>query len=134
VTDENGRFILRRRDPEPGAGGHVTPAVEIHYPYDSDWAALYVDGRLETIGDSYVAEGRALALLGVKRVYSDGPGGDGDDCLRGGNGREGAAQTLGELEVFRAERVERQRAAALKRAQAEELRREADQLDPQGRS
>ncbi len=37
--------------------------LEIHYA--GEWAALYVDGKLEEVGDAYIAEERAFALLGV---------------------------------------------------------------------
>jgi hypothetical protein len=102
--------------------------LQIHYPYDSEWAALYVDGKLDTIGDSYVAEGKALRLAGVTLVHSDAPGGDGDDCLRGGEYRDGAAQTLDELEVYRADRIARETRAAELERQAAELEGQAQAL------
>jgi hypothetical protein len=80
-----------------------------------EWSALYIDGKLDTIGDSYHSHDRIAELLGVVE-HSD------DAFLRGGNTREGAAHTLDELDAYVAERT------AL-RSQAAELRRQAADLE-----
>lgn len=94
------------------------PELEIHY--HSEWAALYVDGRLDTtsVGDSYVAEERALELCGVKVVT-------GSDFLMGGNQRKHAAQTLQELARYNARVEAKQRAADALKEQAARLLEEA---------
>lgn len=105
------------------------PELEIHY-CGEEWAALFVDGKLDTLGDSYLAEEKALCLLGVKTV--GGP--DGLDVLRGGDGRSvdgspSPAITLDEVAAYRAERVRRQSLAAEKRAEAEALLAQAAELE-----
>lgn len=96
--------------------------LEIHY--EDEWAALYVDGKLEpeTVGDSYVAEQRVFELLGVRRVYDNA-------FMRGGNTRSDVAQTLAEVETYREAREEHKRRAAELRAQAARLEQEAAALE-----
>lgn len=86
--------------------------LEIHY--SDDWAALYVDGKLDCVGDSYIAEERALTMLGVVLITDDA-------FMRGQRYRDGVAGTLEEVEEFRS-----QRATALDKAEA--LRDEAARL------
>lgn len=77
----------------------MTPALEIHYDSEEtggsgNWAALYVDGRLETVGDAYVAEEKAFALAGVVTVQDSA-------FMRGQNQRSGVAQTLDHVREYR---------------------------------
>ena len=89
--------------------------LEIHYA--DDWAALYQDGELvsRSVGDSYLAEEQALALLGVKQVHDDA-------FMRGQTQRSGVATTLQEVEEYRASRDQRL-------AQAQQLRTQASELE-----
>jgi hypothetical protein len=95
--------------------------LEIHYA--DEWAALYVDGKLERVGDTYLAEERAFELLGVTTVQDSA-------FLRGQTSREGCAQNLDEVGAYRdardtaierARRLEAEAREAL--AMAEKLRR-----------
>lgn len=93
--------------------------LEIHYA--EDWAALYVDGKLEYVGDSYLTEERAFALLGVITSQDDA-------FMRGQNKREGVAQTLAEVAEYSRKRAEKYIKAERLRAQASKLIAEADEL------
>lgn len=68
----------------------------------NEWSALYIDGKLEHIGDHYVVEELAMEKAGVVIECSD-------DFLFGGDTRDDAAKTLTEVEVYRAARLERER-------------------------
>ncbi len=96
--------------------------LEIHYDPNGEWAALYVDGRLDRVGDAYLAEEKAFELLGVTVVQDDA-------FLRGQDGHDGVAQTLDEVAAFRAGRTEREAQAQEKRRQAAALLAEATALE-----
>ena len=96
--------------------------MEIHYA--EEWAALYVDGKLKTVGDSYLAEEMALNLLGVKIVQDDA-------YMRGQNQRDGVAKTLDEVHEYRVKRDAALARAAELRAQAAELEAQAAALKAQ---
>jgi hypothetical protein len=98
------------------------PNLEIHYDPNGEWAALYVDGRLDRVGDSYLAEEKAFDLLGVKIVRDDA-------FLRGQDRRDGVAQTLDELAEFRRQRDADRDAAARLREEAAQLLARAAELD-----
>lgn len=92
--------------------------LEIHYA--EEWAALYRDGELVTVGDSYVAEEQAFALLGVKTVHDDA-------FMRGQSHRDGVAKTIQEVTeyqekrdagILEAERLEAEARALEERAAA----------------
>lgn len=69
---------------------------------DEEWSALYVNGKLECVGDHYLADERLRAIMGVKEF-------DDNSFMRGGNHREQVAQTVEELEAYQDERdAERQ--------------------------
>lgn len=87
---------------------------EIHYA--GEWAALYVDGVLDpkTVGDTHIAEERALKVLGVKQVFDEA-------FMRGQNERDGVAKDLQEVEEYKTARDAR-------RVEAERLRTEASKL------
>lgn len=79
------------------------PEVEIHYEQQwGEWAALYVDGKLVTVGDNDNTEEKAFDVLGVRMVQDDA-------FMRGQDRREGVAQTLSEVAEYRAGEKERLR-------------------------
>lgn len=96
--------------------------IQIHY--SGEWAALYVDGKLEVVGDNYLAEERAFELLGVRQVQDDA-------FMRGQTSRDGVAKTLADVESYRASRKARGDKAQELRDEAMRLITEADKLDPQ---
>lgn len=92
---------------------------EIHYA--EEWAALYVDGQLITVGDAYNTEEQALNLLGVKTIQDEA-------FMCGGNSRENVAKTLEEVEDFKNKREELKQKAETLRKQAALLEEEAKRL------
>ena len=96
------------------------PAIEIHYA--GDWAALYVNSELVVVGEAYVAEGKAFAILGVTCVQDDA-------FMRGQTQRDGVARNLAEVAAYRERREQRKAEAARLRAEAERLLDEARTLD-----
>jgi hypothetical protein len=98
------------------------PDLEIHYDPDGEWAALYIDGDLDRVGDAYLAEEKAFDLLGVK-IVRDGA------FLRGQTSAAGCAQTLDELGAYRDQRDAAQAEAARLREDAAALLARAADLD-----
>jgi hypothetical protein len=96
------------------------PELEIHH--GDDWAALYVDGHLDRVGDPDNTIERALDLAGVKTV-------DDDAFMRGQLQRDGVAPTLADVEVYRVMRDGRQAEAAELRAEAARLVAQADAIE-----
>ena len=86
-----------------------------------EWAALYVDGKLDTVGDSYLIDDRIIELTGV----DDREG----NFLLGGNTRDDCAQTIDQIEVYEAERDIQIAKAARLREEAEKLIEEAKRLE-----
>jgi hypothetical protein len=95
------------------------PDIEIHEA--SDWAALYVNGVLDTVGEEYVAREALDALLGITVIQDDA-------FFRGGTSRNGVAPTLTDVATYRQERLDRLDRAAKLRAEAAALIAEADAL------
>ena len=63
--------------------------------YNADeWSALYRDGKLVVIGDSYHSDYYLANYLKVEDI-------DSDDFLLGGSTRDQAAKTLQEIEEYR---------------------------------
>lgn len=93
--------------------------MEIHY--SGEWAALYVDGKLDRVGDAYLAEERAFELAGVKVVQDDA-------FMRGQAKHDGVAQTLDEVAAYRTERDDAKSRATALREHAAQLMAEADRL------
>lgn len=91
---------------------------------DEDWSALYVDGKLDIVGDSYTINDRIEELAGVESHSSDA-------FMRGGKTREGVAQTLDELHEWEREQETRNEEADRLRAEAAELIARAAQLTAQ---
>lgn len=98
------------------------PSLAIHYDDEGEWAALYVDGDLVTVGDAYVAEERAFALAGVETVHDSA-------FMRGQDQRAGVAQTLAEVAEYVRDRDARAERAAELRRQASALEAEATLLE-----
>ncbi len=104
--------------------------IEIHYDSEDtggsgEWAALYVDGRLVTIGDSYVTEARAFEAAGVEVVHDSA-------FMRGQDQRSGAAQTLAEVREYAAERDRRKTEADRLRLLSAELLARAAKVEASG--
>lgn len=91
---------------------------------DEEWSALYVDGKLDEVGDSYLIDDRIAELYGVETYSSDA-------FMRGGNTREGVAKTLDELREWEQNRDARQQEADRLRAEAEDLLARAKALTSQ---
>lgn len=92
----------------------------VRYEGTGEWSALYVDGKLDKVGDHYLIEERISELAGVTCIQSD-------DFLRGGDTREDVAPTLEALEqhssqLSDAEESKERRIAELK-AELEALER-----------
>lgn len=105
----------------------VGDRLQIHYDTEDtggsgEWAALYVDGKLETVGDSHNAEEQAMALAGIVTVHDSA-------FMRGQKYREGVAKTLEEVTEFRDKRDRVLAEAARLRLQAAELEALAKELE-----
>ena len=61
---------------------------------DDEWSALYQDGKLVVIGDSYLSDYYLANYLKVEDI-------DSDDFLMGGSTRDQAAKTLQEIEDYK---------------------------------
>lgn len=96
--------------------------LQIHYA--SDWAALYKDGKLVRVGDSYLAEERALELLGVEIVHNDA-------FMRGQSRKDGVAQTLDEVDEYILDRLNRHNLAEEKKIEIERLLGQVRELEQQ---
>lgn len=91
----------------------------VRYTGGNEWSALYVDGRLDTVGDHYLVDERIAQIAGVEIV-------DSEDFMLGGSHYEHVARTLDDIQVFS------ERREALE-AQAEALRAQAAELETQAR-
>ncbi len=90
--------------------------IEIHEA--DEWAAVYLDGKLQRVGDAYLADEWVREHFGVVTVQDDA-------FMRGQSHRSGVAQTVNEIVDYRQQRATaRERAAAL-RDEADRLLREA---------
>lgn len=91
------------------------PDIEFHVA--DEWTAVYLDGKLQTVGDSYLADEWLQGYVGVKvvQVVQD------DAFMRGGSSSNTVAKTLDELHDYQLERDR-------KLAQAQKLRDEAQDL------
>ncbi len=108
------------------------PQLEIHYDSEDtggsgEWAALYVDGRLVTVGDSYLAEEKAFSLLGVRRVQDSA-------FMCGQDQRAGVAPTLEDVAAYAADRDRRLARARELHEQAARLREQALELERTARA
>lgn len=96
--------------------------LEIWYDPNGDWAALYVDGKLEKVGDAVNVDEYALHYAGVTTVQDNA-------FLRGGNGRQSVAPTLAEVKTYAAKQEEKRLTAETLRKQAQELLDQAEELE-----
>ena len=99
----------------------VPEMVRVRWEKHEEWDALYVNGYLDRVGDSYLTDERISTLAGVKDIEMD--------FLRGGEYRTDAADTLAELYTYHEETVGRKQKADRLREQAQKLLDEADSLD-----
>lgn len=87
-----------------------------------EWSALYVRGRLDRVGDSYLADERVRELLGITHIQDDA-------FLRGQDQRSGVAQTLEELRQFQVTREANRKEALRLQREANEMLRRAKELE-----
>lgn len=97
----------------------------IRYQGSDDWSALYIDGKLDRVGDHYLVDERISEIAGVMNVYSD-------DFLRGGDSRDDVAETTEQINEYGALRAERENRASELRVQAQRLLEEAQRLEYEG--
>lgn len=95
--------------------------VEIHEA--EEWAAVYLDGQLQTVGDAYLADEWVREHFGVITVQDDA-------FMRGQDQRSGVAKTLEEVRAYQDARDTRRARAAELREEAARLLREAADEDP----
>ena len=78
-----------------------------------DWSALYVNGKLDRVGDHYLTEERIQTLAQVNEIHAD--------FLVGGVSKKDAPATLDEV-------LEHHKNTIGKRLQADRLRKQAAEL------
>ena len=88
----------------------------------NDSAALYTDGVIDRYGPTDAIQERALELAGVTLHFND-------DFMCGGDHRGSTAPRLADVTEFQRQREENRAKAAVLRAEADALRRQADKLD-----
>lgn len=88
------------------------PKLEVHHA--EEWAALYINGKLDRVGDAYLATERIYEIVGVRYVQDDA-------FMRGQTHRDGVAKTLDEVREFAENREQRRRLAAEYRGRAAAL-------------
>lgn len=94
-------------------------SIEIHRSHDGEWAGLYIDGKLDTYGDSYLADERLQVLCGVEYV---------ENSPWLADGHRTPFQTTDEIKAARVERDDKLERAEALRAEAAKLQAEADVL------
>jgi hypothetical protein len=97
---------------------------QIQFRTVGEWTVVYVNGKLERAGDSYLADEWLQARYGVEVV-------DDEDGVCLPDGRT-PLPTLAEVEAAEADIAARRARAAELRAQADALAAEADQLTMRG--
>jgi hypothetical protein len=100
----------------------LQPAQVVLYQGSGEWSALYVAGQLVQYGDHYLSEEAIQTFYEVETRHSD-------DFMRGGDGHENVLRTLEEVEKNTIDRLGREERAAALRAQADQLRDEADRIE-----
>ena len=96
------------------------PDLEVHE--DEEWSALYVDGKLDRVGDHYLADERIRQLCGVRTVQDDA-------FMRGQSMRDGVAKTLDEVKAYARDRAGRKALARALREKAADLVAEASTIE-----
>lgn len=92
------------------------------YDGSDEWSAVYLDGELQRVGDSYLADEWVREHFGVETIQSD-------DFLRGGDKRDDVAPTLAALKEWTDDRDARKRWADELREQAADLVARAAQVE-----
>jgi len=87
-----------------------------------EWSALYVDGDLRIVGDSYLIDEEISTIYGVEEI-------DSDVFLRGGNTREDVAKTLDEVYNYQEQQNKNLQEAEKLRAEANKLMEMAKALE-----
>lgn len=95
--------------------------VQVDLLAAEEWSALYINGELTDVGDTYWVEEQLFAYIGVEQDVDD-------SFMQGQKDREGVAQTLDEVKAYRNRVEEAERQAAELRRQADELERQAREL------
>jgi hypothetical protein len=85
------------------------------------WIAVYLDGKLQRVGDSYLADEWLQSHFNVKVVYDDA-------FMRGGDHRDTVANTLDEVRDYALERDQLLSRATELHEQAAELEAKAKAL------
>lgn len=98
----------------------MSESIEFHAA--GEWTAVYVDGKLERVGDHYLADERLRARVGVVEV-------DDDAFMQGGDQRDAVAQTLEEVARYARARANRLERAATLRERAQQMIDEAAGLE-----
>ena len=92
------------------------------YRGSGDWSALYIDGKLERVGDHYLIDEKLQELFGVQTVSSD-------DFMRGQDEAAFVAQTIDEVVTYHTARKNRQEEAARLREEAATLTERAFDIE-----
>jgi hypothetical protein len=109
-----------------GARGRTTKETDvsddsIEFHRTGEWTAVYLNGKLERVGDHYLADEWLQGYVGVE-VVSD------DAFMCGGESRQDVAETLEGVAVYREWRDRRLSEAEDLEEQARQLRDKAAQL------
>lgn len=95
--------------------------VQVNLISSEEWSALYINGELTDVGDTYWVEEQLFSYIGVEEDVDDA-------FMQGQKDRSGVAQTLDEVQAYRDRVAEADRQAAELRRQADELERQAREL------
>jgi len=118
------RPVVARRRPaiikETTVSNASASNIEIHEA--EEWSAVYLDGKLVQVGDSYLADEWLRTRFGVKTVQDEA-------FMRGQTSREGVAKTLDEVTDYARSRQERLDRAVALRAEAQRLEDEARAIE-----
>lgn len=90
---------------------------DIEFHVEEEWTAVYLDGKLVTVGDSYYADEWLQKRCGVVQVYDDA-------FMRGGTDYDSVAQTLQEIEDYKMERYNKVKEIEQLKARIAELEKE----------
>ena len=93
----------------------------VRYDGTEEWSALYIDGKLDIVGDHYLIDERISELAGVTTRNSD-------SFMRDGEDRSSVAKTLEEIQEFEQEQSGREEAIQYREALMRKLQGEIDTL------
>lgn len=100
------------------------PDVKLYHG-DNEWSALYIDGKLDRVGDHYLNEERIHAIFGVEDIYDEE-----EFWMRGDYTGSNVAESIEEIEEYKSRCLTAEARAAALRAQADELIRQAKEIVP----